>query len=143
MPIPQQPVSENALQAQICTILNYVQLPYFSIPNGTYKPNARTRSIFTNTGLKSGVPDLFICRAFIYFGTLYHGLFIEVKLGDSGRVTPKQQAWHVKLRAEGYAVVVIRSIDQLYAQLQVCYPHEAARIHNIEKLGKPTQEYEF
>lgn len=136
------PKNENALQAQICTVLNYCKLPYFSIPNGTYKSNVRTRNIFTKTGLKSGVPDLFVCRAFTYRDRLYYGLFIEVKLGAKARVTANQQAWHDKLLVEGYQVVVVRTMAQLYSILIHCYPHEAGRINNISRLANE-QDYEF
>lgn len=139
---PLEPKSENALQAQICTVLNFVQLPYFSIPNGTYKKSVRTRNIYTNTGLKSGVPDLFICRPFTFRDRPYHGLFIEVKLGDKGKVTANQQAWHDKLLMEGYQVIVVRSIPQLYSVLIHCYPREAGRINNIRRLASE-QDYEF
>jgi hypothetical protein len=129
-----EPKSENALQAQICTILNYLQLPYFSIPNGTYKKNIRTRNIFLATGLKSGVPDLFICRAFSYNLIPYNGCFIEVKLGVKGKVTPNQKDWHERLRAERYYVAVVRSLRDLYIELLYCYPAEANRIHNINQM---------
>jgi hypothetical protein len=53
-------------------------------------------------GVRSGVPDLFLafpCRG-------YHGLFIELKRRDSGKVSPTQADWITRLNKSGYLVIV-------------------------------------
>lgn len=54
-------------------------------------------------GVRAGVPDLFLPVARQGF----HGLWIELK-SAKGRVTTVQAAWHERLRAQGYRVVVCR-----------------------------------
>lgn len=120
---------ENLLQMQVCRILSFCGLPYFSIPNGANK-GYHAKIIFSATGLKAGVPDLFVCRAF----GIYHGLFLELKDGKKARVSPLQLKWHETLSNEGYKVVIIRTLSELYKTIIECYEVESRRIHNINKL---------
>jgi len=129
---------ENLLQSHICSVLLFVQLPFFSVPNGAYKSH-KAQKLFAATGLKSGVPDLFICRPFIFNNIQYHGAFIEVNhdtKNHKGRITPNQLQWHQILKNEGYFVIVIRSLNELYRFIYNYYPIEAARINNIQQLIK-------
>ncbi len=73
----------------------------FAIPNGGHR-DVRTAARLKAEGVKAGVPDL--CLPVARGG--YHGLWIELKAGPTGRVQPSQRAWHAALRAQGYAVRV-------------------------------------
>lgn len=76
----------------------------FAIPNG------EARSVVTGArlkaaGVKRGVPDLFLPVA---RPTGAYGLFLELKDPRyATRVRPEQEAWHVALRAQGYACEVV------------------------------------
>jgi hypothetical protein len=87
----------------------------FAIPNfsgrlGKVPPVAARRQAarLNAEGRKSGVPDL--CLPVARQG--HHGLFLEMKRLDGGRVTPEQAQWHNALRAEGYRVVVARGWEE-------------------------------
>ena len=75
----------------------------FHIPNGGSRNKAEAGR-FKAEGVKAGVPDLFLPVARGEF----HGLFIEMKRIDGGRVSAEQKAWMDKLRAQGYEAVVCR-----------------------------------
>ena len=73
----------------------------FAIPNGGKRDKA-TAGKLKAEGVKAGVPDLFLPVA----KDGYHGLFIELKVGDN---TPSkvQDAWIMSLRSNGYCVIVV------------------------------------
>ncbi len=77
----------------------------FAIPNGGAR-DPITGAMLKAEGVKRGVPDLFLPTA---AGT-YHGLFLEMKTA-SGRLSPEQQQWHHKLRAQGYACVTAHGLE--------------------------------
>lgn len=53
-------------------------------------------------GLTKGIPDYFI-----FIPTFkYHGLFIEMKIKDSGKIDKNQEAWIEKLTSYGYCAKV-------------------------------------
>ena len=56
-------------------------------------------------GVVAGVPDLFLA---IPHGE-YHGLWIEMKNGKAGRLSPSQKDMHARLRANKYKVEVCHS----------------------------------
>jgi hypothetical protein len=81
----------------------------FAIPNGAYKsPAARVR--FRVTGLKSGVPDIFLPapRA----GSA--GLFVELKRTKGGAVSQNQKEWARRLTASGYTCAVCLGADEAW-----------------------------
>ncbi len=65
-------------------------------------------------GVKAGVPDVFVAIP----TKLYHGLFLEFKIGKN-KLTPLQKKWHARLVVKDYAFFV-------------CYSHEEALsiVHN-------------
>ena len=65
-------------------------------------------------GLKSGVPDL--CLPVARHGQ--HGLYVEMKKREGGKVSKAQADWHTRLRAEGYRVVVCEGWEA--AQQAIC-----------------------
>ena len=88
----------------------------FHIPNGGWrsKPEAVR---FKRIGVKPGVPDLFLPVA----RGGWHGLFIEMKRKDKGRVTADQKAWIEALEGQMYRAVVCygseEACDVLYKYL--------------------------
>jgi len=78
----------------------------FSIPNGGFR-SKRTWARMKRTGLKAGVPDIFLL---VSRGNT-PGMFIEMK-SEKGVVRPNQKAWHDNLRTQGYKVEVCRGCDE-------------------------------
>ena len=58
-------------------------------------------------GVISGVPDLFLAVPKLHYG----GLWIELKNGKDGRITPSQKIMHKELECS-YMVKVVRSFDE-------------------------------
>lgn len=77
----------------------------FSIPNGTYKGHASSY-LHKATGLKAGVPDVFLPVA----RCEKHGFFIEFK-SEKGRVRDEQKQWMADLEAQGYVCRVYRDFE--------------------------------
>lgn len=73
----------------------------YHCPNGGARiPSEAVR--FKRTGVKKGVPDLFLPVARGGF----HGLFIELKRKKGGTVSPEQKQWLADLEAEHYRAIV-------------------------------------
>ena len=92
--------------------VNYFRLRYpkgliYAIPNGGQR-NVIVASKLKAEGVLSGVPDLHITIAKKGF----HGLYIELKNGKSGKVSDNQQTIMDKLQSEGYRCEVCRSFDE-------------------------------
>ena len=73
----------------------------FHIPNGGRR-NAAEAARFKAEGVKAGVPDLFLPVA----RCGKHGLWIEMKRREGGRVSEHQSEWIQQLREQGYGVEV-------------------------------------
>lgn len=86
-----------AIEAQAEPLLKLL----FAIPNGGER-NMIVASRLKAEGVKAGVPDLMLPVA--RHGL--HGLFIEMKKPEDGKVTDKQGQWHKDLVAQGYGVAV-------------------------------------
>lgn len=67
------------------------------IPNGG-KRSAREAGRLKAMGVKAGVSDLFLPVA----RGGKHGLWIEMKRKDGGRVSPYQREWMAAMEAQGY-----------------------------------------
>ena len=65
-------------------------------------------------GVKAGVPDLF------YPVPLhgYHGLFIEMKSQDGGRLSEQQKKWLKVLDSFGYKIAVCKGWEEARAVLE-------------------------
>lgn len=107
-----KPDSENAIQAAFfkwCG-LNEKRFPSLklihAIPNGAHK-SAVSRMVFKLTGLKAGVPDVFLPVARGH----HHGLYLEFK-SAKGRLSPEQKGWLDDLTKEGYLCAVVRGWEQ-------------------------------
>ena len=75
----------------------------FHIPNGGSRNKAEAGR-FKAEGVKAGVPDLMLPVA----RGGHHGLFIEMKRQDGGRVSKEQKDWMDRLQAQGFEAVVCR-----------------------------------
>ncbi len=87
----------------------------FSIPNGS-NWDAKRGSILRAEGLRRGVPDLLLAVArqpelSAAFWRGWHGLFLELKT-VKGVLSPEQKQYHALLKAAGYQVAVIRSLEE-------------------------------
>lgn len=75
----------------------------FHIPNGGKRGKAEAAR-FKMEGVKAGVPDLFLPVAV----GKHHGMFIEMKRVDGGKVSREQAEWGERLKEQGYAWTVCR-----------------------------------
>lgn len=73
----------------------------YAIPNGGLR-NKTTAAKLKATGVRPGVPDLFLPVA----RGKYHGLYIEMKRRKGGKVSVAQKAYIDKLEQQGYACQV-------------------------------------
>lgn len=85
------------------------------VPNGG-KRDTKTAIALKRQGVKAGVPDLHLPVA----RGAYHGLYIELKVGDN-KATVLQKQWLRRLNNEGYLAVV-------------CYGWQAAAERIVEYL---------
>ena len=96
----------------------------FAIPNGGYR-KIKTGIQLKRTGLKPGIPDIFLPVG----RGIYHGLFIEMK-SEKGTVRKNQKEWHNALRTQGYKVEVCRGCDQAIKEIQ-----EYLKLWNGDKIS--------
>ena len=73
----------------------------FHIANGGSRGKAEAAR-FKAEGVKAGVPDLFLPVA----KGGYHGLWIELKRLDGGKISAVQKGWIAALQDQGYAAIV-------------------------------------
>jgi len=73
----------------------------YHIPNGGKRGKAEAARLKAQ-GVKAGVPD--ICLPVARGG--YHGLYIELKRVQGGRVSAEQKEWIPKLQRQGYLAVI-------------------------------------
>lgn len=79
----------------------------YAIPNGGSR-NKIEAAHLKRQGVKAGVPDLFLPVA----RQGKHGLYIEMKRREGGRLSDYQRDWIEKLKAQGYAVAVCHGFDE-------------------------------
>lgn len=107
--VPKTTIKESQEQAYLFNWAkwNAAQFPeldaMFAIPNGAGKLSKQTCAKLKRTGLKAGVPDIFLPA--IRGG--YGGMFIELK-SMTGTVQDNQKEWHIKLSQLGYYCIVAR-----------------------------------
>lgn len=77
------------------------------IPNGGLR-GKREAARLKRMGVKAGVPDL--CLPVARGG--FHGLYVEMKRLDGGRVSTEQKAWLAALHASGHCVAVAEGHEQ-------------------------------
>lgn len=79
----------------------------FHIPNGAERHPAVAAKL-KKTGVKAGVPDLFLPVA--RGGA--HGLWVEMKRRKGGKVSQEQRGWIEALQLQGYVCVVAHGSDE-------------------------------
>jgi len=100
-------LSEHAEQVAIFdwAKLNTAKYPQlenlFAIPNGGQRSRV-TGAMLKAEGVRSGVADIMLA----YPCNGYHGLFIELKRRDGGKVSPQQQDWINRFNKAGYLAIV-------------------------------------
>jgi hypothetical protein len=95
---------EDQLQ-EACVRWMQLQHPrafFFAIPNGA-RTSIRTAVRLKKTGMRAGVPDLFISEARCGF----HGLYVEMK-SPKGSLSTEQKKAAVDLKVRGYAWIICR-----------------------------------
>jgi hypothetical protein len=87
----------------------------FAIPNGKAASSIREAVNAKRTGLKRGVPDMFLP---VPVGE-WHGLFLELKRYGRTKsdLKPEQVSWIVKLQAAGYQTVVAFGWKEAVAEI--------------------------
>lgn len=78
----------------------------FAIPNGGRRDYVAAAKLKAE-GVVPGVPDLLLA---VPRGE-YHALWIEMKNGKAGELSPAQKEMHERLRAQGYRVEVCRTFE--------------------------------
>jgi hypothetical protein len=81
-----------------------------AIPNGGGRSRAEAGRLKAE-GVTRGVPDIF-CRLAV---PGHHGLYIEMKKCQGGRVSDEQETWIEESRMLGYAAHVCRGADEAFA----------------------------
>ena len=83
----------------------------FAVPNGSYRTKA-TAGKLKAEGVVPGVADLILLVPHIPEGCRYmwHALCIEMK-AKTGRQSPEQGLWQLKVEKYGYKYAVCRSLD--------------------------------
>lgn len=84
----------------------------YHVPNGGAR-NKATAGKLRAEGVKAGVPDL--CLPVARGG--YHGLYIELKRVQGGRLREAQKQWLAALEAQGYRTAVCRGWAEAKAEL--------------------------
>lgn len=85
----------------------------FAIPNGGARHIA-TAVRLKREGVRAGVPDLFLAAP----NRSSFGLFIELKAGKAGRVSPAQKQMLDLLSSHGYATEVCRTFEEATAAIE-------------------------
>lgn len=98
--IPLEDVEQKALM-DWCRLHPVCKHYMFAIPNGGMR-NVREAAKLKRTGVKAGVPDLFLA----YPNGTHHGLFIEMKRRNGNKPTKQQLEMLTRLQAVGYEAIV-------------------------------------
>ncbi len=106
--------------AEQCALLKWWRLQYpaksrllFAIPNGGAR-NAITGAMLKAEGVLAGVPDLFLA---VPAGGR-HGLFIELKRRQGGKVSQAQKDMLEALQGAGYMTAICRGWLEAKAVIQ-------------------------
>ena len=106
---------EQAALMKLCAAktYQYPDLAYiFAIPNGGQR-NLVTAARLKAEGVKPGIPDLFLA---VPKGD-YHGMFIEMKARQNGKLSVHQKACIASFKRRGYACVVAYGWEEAWAEI--------------------------
>lgn len=79
---------------------------FYAIPNGGSRNKIEAANL-KKEGVTAGIPDLCICQP----RKGYHGLYIEMKQKDGGRLTKEQKEKIAELNERGYLAVKCHGFD--------------------------------
>lgn len=99
--------TEEYEQIRLATWLTKQGIKFYAIPNGG-KRSLQEGIKFKRSGVQPGVPDIAIPLA----SGAYHGLYIELKRTEGGRVSEHQQEWLNFLNDNGYYAQVAYGFDE-------------------------------
>lgn len=86
---------------------------FFAIPNGGAR-DIITASKLKAEGVRAGAPDLVFYR-------VKDVLWVEVKNGTSGRISPAQVELHQRLKDNAHSVAVVRSLAEAIETIKKFY----------------------
>ncbi|GHU76471.1 hypothetical protein AGMMS49992_22210 [Clostridia bacterium] len=110
---------ENTDQAALfewsaCQEGKYPDLKYlYHIPNGGSR-NIIEAANLRRQGVRPGVPDICLPAP----RGAWHGLYIELKRQQGGKVSENQRRWVEYLRSQGYAAAVCRGFYEAVETIQ-------------------------
>lgn len=118
------PLEEQEQEAfiQYCSMMasKYEKLDLiYAIPNGGSRNKIEAQKL-KRTGVKAGVPDLFLPVA----RNGKHGLYIELKRKEGGRLSEHQKEWLTKLAEQGYETAVCHGSDEAIETIEKYYKGE-------------------
>lgn len=108
---------EAELQRAIVATLRWLLPPGVLLHHSAHEQRAggaagrRAQAVSAGMGVQAGWPDLVVVAA------APRQLFLEVK-APGGRVSPAQRDCHERLRALGWAVAVVHSVDEALDALE-------------------------
>lgn len=113
---------EHKLQCSCVTWFRYQYPNYkwllFAIPNGSKRDLKVARKLKAE-GVISGVADLFLSIA----NRTFHGAYIEMKFGKTGRQSENQKEFEQQVKKQGYDYHISRSLDDFMTYVST-YLHD-------------------
>lgn len=110
---------EHHAQAALVRWLAAKGVIAMAIPNAARR-SARQAAYLKAEGMIAGAPDLILSRLTETSGD-WSPVAIEMKRAKGGRTTPAQDEMHARLRAERWAVLVCRGLDDAIRQVSHVY----------------------
>ncbi|HEX8829157.1 MAG TPA: VRR-NUC domain-containing protein [Xanthobacteraceae bacterium] len=135
---------ESDLHKSVATLLDWVLIPptfFTTFPAGWGKLNKATAGRLYASGLKPGMPDIFIFAEARVIENKKRPIVIgiELKVGANS-VSSAQRTMFAKLYAVGIRVYICRNIDDVIAALREAgIPHRANKdaVHEITRAYTP------
>ena len=112
--------TEHDEQVTVIQYCDVKKITVFAVPNGAHlsggiKSRARQMNSLKAEGLRSGILDLMIPIA----SNGYHGMFIEMKRQEGGKVSEEQKAWIKLLNENGYRAVVCKGAKAAISEIEI------------------------
>ena len=104
---------EHLIQSCIVQFLRMNKIMIFSVPNGTYVPNKRTRIMLQESGILSGVSDLVVVGE----GKI---IFVEIKT-LTGKQSETQKKFQRDVEALGHRYLIWRSLEDADLWMRTTY----------------------
>lgn len=107
---PTAVLTEDDEQIALVNWLDKHNIPFYHIPNGGRRTLLQGLK-FKRLGVKAGVPDICIVVA----NKTHHGLYIELKRREGGRLSDAQRHWLTLLNKQGYQAIMCEGADEAVA----------------------------